>query len=75
MNKKIKQIRRITAVILMVFGIGIIILTQVVKRNNLIEWQEPIRLVLWGYMALVFLYIIFLYAIPLVWDYFTKRTL
>lgn len=75
MNKKIKQIRRTTAVILMVFGIGIIILTQVVKRNNLIEWQEPIRLVLWGYMALVFLYIIFLYAIPLVWDYFTKRTL
>lgn len=70
-----KQIRLTTAVILMVFGIGIIILTQVVKSNNLIEWQEPITLVLWGYMALVFLYIIFLCAIPLARDYLKKRTL
>lgn len=75
MNKKIRQIRNTIAVILFAFGIGIFILSQVVERNNLIKWQESITLVLWVYITLVFLYIIFFNAIPLVCNYFKKSKL
>lgn len=74
-NKKFRQIRNTIAVILFAFGIGIFILSQVVERNNLIKWQEPITLVLWVYITLVFLYIIFFNAIPLVCNYFKKSKL
>ena len=63
MNKKFKQIRNIIMVILFAFGVGILMLTQVVERNNLTEWKEPITLTVWNYLTLVWIYILFLNAI------------
>lgn len=73
MNEKIKQIRYISMVILFAFGVGILILTQAVERNNLTGFRETITLTIWIYLALVFLYILFLNAIPLIWNYFKKN--
>jgi len=58
--------------ILLAFGIVIIIIVQVTERNNLIEWREPITFTLRIYLVLVFIYIVFLNAIPLIWNYFKK---
>lgn len=75
MNKKIKKIRNIVGVILFAFGVGIFILIQVVGRNNLTEWQAPITLTFWIYLALVLIYSLFLNAIPLIWNHFKKNKL
>lgn len=72
MGKKWKQIRRISMKILLTFGIVIMIITQVTERNNLIEWREPITFALRIYLILIFIYIIFLNAIPLIWNYLKK---
>jgi|GEM_PF-5347805 hypothetical protein len=72
MGEKWKQIRRIIMKILLAFGIVIIIIVQVTERNNLIEWREPITFTLRIYLVLVFIYIVFLNAIPLIWNYFKK---
>lgn len=73
MNEKIKQIRYISMVILFAFGVGILILTQAVERNNSTGFKEPITLIIWIYLTLVFLYILFLNAIPSIWNYFKKN--
>ena len=73
MNKKFKQIRKIIAIILFAFGVGLLILVLVVGRNNLTEWQAPITLTFWIYLTLVLIYTLFLNAIPLVWNHFKKN--
>ena len=72
MGEKWKQIRRIIMKILLACGIVIIIIVQVTERNNLIEWREPITFTLRIYLVSVFIYIVFLNAIPLIWNYFKK---
>jgi len=72
MGEKWKQIRRISMKILVAFGIVIIIIIQVTERNNLIEWREPITFTFRIYLVSVFIYIVFLNAIPLIWNYFKK---
>ena len=73
MNKKLIRIRHIIMATLVAFGIGILILVQLVERNNLTEFREPITLAVRIYQTLAFLYIIFLNAIPLAWSYFKKN--
>ncbi|AWW28009.1 hypothetical protein DOZ58_15945 [Acetobacterium sp. KB-1] len=73
MGEKWKQIRRIIMKILLACGIVIIIIVQVTERNNLIEWREPITFTLRIYLVSVFIYIVFLNAIPLIWNYFKNK--
>ena len=73
MDKKSKRIRRIAMWVLLAFGIGVFILVQVVNRNGLTEWQDPITFIMWVYLILVFIYIIFLNAIPMARNHFKKN--
>ena len=75
MNIQLKKIRNTIMVILTAFGIGILILVQVIERNNLTEWREPLTHTLWIYLGLVWFFILFLNAIPLIWNHFKKNKL
>ncbi|MDV2685643.1 hypothetical protein RYX56_14860 [Alkalihalophilus lindianensis] len=56
---KFKQIRRIVMWVLLVIGIGMIILIQIVERNELTNWQDPITMMVWMYLIITFIYIFF----------------
>ena len=73
MNKQFKRIRLIIMWALIAFGIGMFILIQIVKSKGLTEWQQPTTLIFWIYLVLVLIYILFLNAIPMVWNHFKKR--
>lgn len=73
MNKKFELIRRVVMWGLIAIGIGVLILVLVVNSKGLTGWQDPITLTLWIYLLSVFIYIIFLNAIPMAWNHFRKR--
>ena len=68
-----KRFRRIYMWLLIIFGIGIFILVQVVDHNGLTNWQDSITSIVWIYLMLVFIYILFLNAIPMGWNHFRKK--
>ncbi|MGE8081980.1 hypothetical protein [Peribacillus loiseleuriae] len=45
-----KRFRRIIMWVLIAFGIGMLILVQVVERNGLTDWQDPITRITWIYL-------------------------
>jgi len=68
-----KQFRRIFMWILITFGIGVLILVQVVAYNGLTDWQDSITRIVWVYLIVVFIYNLFLNVIPMVWDHIKKK--
>ena len=73
MKERFKQIKKIIMVILLAFGVGMLILIQVVERKNLTELKEPITFIILVYIALVVLNVIFLHAIPPMWNYYKGK--
>lgn len=59
--------------LLIIFGIGIFILVQVIDHKGLTNWQDPITRVVWIYLIIVFIYITFLNAVPMAWNYFKEK--
>lgn len=68
-----KRFRRIIMWLLTAFGIGVLILVQAVDHNGLTDWQDPMTRIVWVYLIFVFIYILFLNAIPMVWRHFKKK--
>ena len=51
-----KRFRRIFMWLLITFGIGILILVQVVDHNGLTDLQDPITRTVWVYLIFLFIF-------------------
>lgn len=74
LEKKLKRIHFIIMMLIVAIGIGLFILVQVVARNGLTPWQEPITTIVQIYVLLPAVFTLLFYVILKTWKYFDKKS-
>lgn len=74
LEKKLRRIHFIMMMLIVAIGIGLFILIQVVVRNGLTTWQEPITTIVQIYGLLPLAFTLLFYGILKIWKCFDKKS-